>query len=59
VWCVWQQAFLLERYVHGPHTDALVSAAASLGITCLSARQADPAQLAGFTRGHWGIESLH
>lgn len=54
------QAFLIERYVYDPHdATRMLSAAATLGITCLSAHQADPKQLAGYVRGHWGIESLH
>lgn len=54
-----RQAFLVERYVHDPQDGTLASAAAALGITCLSARQADPKQLATFVRGHWAIEALH
>jgi predicted transposase YbfD/YdcC len=37
----------------------LISAATALGITALSARQADPARLAALTCEHWGIEALH
>jgi predicted transposase YbfD/YdcC len=54
-----RQAFLVERYVYHPHDGRLVSAAAALSITCLSAKQAGPSELAGFVRDHWGIESLH
>ena len=28
-------------------------------VTSLAASQATPAQLAGWIRGHWGIEALH
>jgi hypothetical protein len=52
-------AILIERYVYDPNDGTLVSAAAALGITCLSAQQADPRRLATFVRDHWGIESLH
>lgn len=52
------QVFLIERYVHDLQ-GTLKSAVAALGLTCLSAAQASPARLAGFVRGHWGIESLH
>jgi hypothetical protein len=31
----------------------------SYAITSLAASQATPAQLAGWLRGHWGIEALH
>jgi hypothetical protein len=30
-----------------------------LGITSLTAEQADPAQLAAPVRGHWAIEAMH
>lgn len=52
------QVFLIERYVHDLQGTPK-SAVAALGLTCLSAAQAGPARLAGFVRGHWGIESLH
>jgi predicted transposase YbfD/YdcC len=52
-------AQVVERYVHDPHDDSPISAAAALGLTCLSPRQADPRQLATFVRDHWGIEALH
>jgi predicted transposase YbfD/YdcC len=45
--------------VYHPHDGRLVSAAAALSITCLSAKQAGPSELAGFVRDHWGIEALH
>jgi predicted transposase YbfD/YdcC len=53
-----RQVFLIERYVHALD-GTLTSAAAALGLTCLSDRQADPQRLATLVRGHWGIESLH
>ena len=53
-----RQVFLIERYVHDL-AGTLTSAAAALGLTCLSARQADPQRINTLVRGHWGIESLH
>lgn len=53
-----RQAFLIERYVHRLD-GTMTSAATTLGITALSARQADPTRLAALAREHWGIESLH
>lgn len=53
-----RQAFLIERYVYDL-TGTLTSAIAALGITALSAEQADPERLAGLVRAHWGIEALH
>jgi predicted transposase YbfD/YdcC len=35
------------------------SAETSYAVTSLTASQATPAQLAGWIRGHWGIEALH
>jgi predicted transposase YbfD/YdcC len=35
------------------------SAETSYAVTSLAAHQATPAQLAAWTRGHWGIEALH
>ena len=35
------------------------STQASYAVTSLTASQATPAQLAGWIRGHWGIEALH
>jgi len=35
------------------------SAQTSYAVTSLAAHQAAPAQLAGWMRGHWGIEALH
>lgn len=53
-----RQVFLIERYVHDLHGN-LKSAAAALGITALSAKQAGPERLASLVRNHWGIEALH
>ena len=52
-----RQAFLIERYRHFP--DATVTAAAILGITSLTPKQASPADLAEVIRGHWHIEAHH
>jgi len=53
------QAFLIERYVTDRATGQ-ISAVAVLGVTSLTAHQAGPAQIAGYVRGHWGIENrLH
>jgi predicted transposase YbfD/YdcC len=35
------------------------SAETSYAVTSLAAHQATPAQIAGWIRGHWGIEALH
>ncbi|GIH73550.1 ISAs1 family transposase [Sphaerimonospora thailandensis] len=52
------QAFLLERYIYT--TDGTpVGAVAVLGITSLTADQADGAAILAYVRGHWSIESLH
>jgi predicted transposase YbfD/YdcC len=53
-----RQVFLIERYVNNLDGTPR-SAAAALGLTCLTAAQADPPRLANLVRGHWGIESLH
>jgi predicted transposase YbfD/YdcC len=52
-----RQAFLIERYRHFP--DGTVTAAAILGITSLTPKQASPADLADLIRGHWHIEAHH
>jgi predicted transposase YbfD/YdcC len=52
-----RQAFLIERYRHFP--DGTVTAAAILGITSLTPKQASPADLADIIRGHWHIEVHH
>jgi predicted transposase YbfD/YdcC len=62
------QVFLIERYttrtvrkrVKGSRRYKKVqirTAVAVLGITSLSAREAAPAHLAGYVRGHWSIEN--
>jgi predicted transposase YbfD/YdcC len=53
------QVFLIERYITDRATGQ-ISAVAVLGITSLTAHQAGPTQIAGYVRGHWGIENrLH
>ena len=52
------QVFLLERYIYTLDGTPL-GAVAVLGITNLTAQQADPAALAAYVKGHWSIESLH
>jgi predicted transposase YbfD/YdcC len=52
------QVFLLERYIYNTDGKPL-GAVAVLGITNLTAAQADPAALLAYVRGHWSIESLH
>jgi predicted transposase YbfD/YdcC len=52
------QAFLIERYV--THTSGKRTAMAVLGVTSLTTEHAGPAELAAYSRGHWGIENrLH
>lgn len=50
------QVFLIERQVHD-RKGKLLSAAACLGITSLTAGAAGPAQIAALVRGHWSIEN--
>jgi predicted transposase YbfD/YdcC len=52
------QVFLLERYIYDTAGKPL-GAVAVLGITNLTAAQADPAALLAYVRGHWSIEALH
>ena len=52
------QAFLLERYIYATDGKPL-GAVAVLGVTNLTAEQADGADLLAHVRGHWSIESLH
>jgi predicted transposase YbfD/YdcC len=52
------RVWLIERYV-ADSTGTPTSAIAALGVTNLGADRAGPAQLAGFVKDHWGIESLH
>jgi predicted transposase YbfD/YdcC len=50
------QVFLIERHVHdlnGKHLSSI----AVLGITDLTAKQAEPAQILEFNRGQWAIEN--
>jgi predicted transposase YbfD/YdcC len=52
-----KQVYLIERYVTDT-TGQSPSAAAALGVTNLTAL-ASPADLAGYVKDHWGVESLH
>lgn len=53
------QVFLIERYITDTATGK-TTAVAVLGVTSLTAHQADPARLARLVREHWGIENrLH
>jgi predicted transposase YbfD/YdcC len=51
--------FLIERYVTDRATGHS-TAVAVLGVTSLTVQRAGPAPIAGWVRGHWGIENrLH
>ena len=52
------QVFLIERYVTGLHGRP-VSAVAALGVASPEPGQAGAADLAGYVREQWSIESLH
>jgi len=52
------QVLLIERYVKGLAGSPL-SAVAALGVASLGPDQASPADLAGYVRGQWAIESWH
>ena len=52
------QVFLIERYVTGLDGQP-ISAAAALGVASPEPEQADAADLAGYVREQWSIESLH
>jgi predicted transposase YbfD/YdcC len=52
------QVFLIERYVTGLHGQP-VSAVAALGVASPGPGRADAADLAGYVREQWSIESLH
>ena len=52
------QVFLIERYVTGLRGQP-VSAVAALGVASPEPEQASPADLAGYVREQWSIESLH
>jgi predicted transposase YbfD/YdcC len=52
------QVFLIERYVTDLHGQP-ISAVASLGVASPEPGQADAADLAGYVREQWSIESLH
>jgi predicted transposase YbfD/YdcC len=52
------QVFLIERYVTDLHGQP-ISAVAALGVASPEPRLADAADLAGYIREQWSIESLH
>ena len=52
------QVWLIQRYVSDPAGNPL-SAVAALGIASPGPDKASPADLAGYVRGHWVIESWH
>jgi predicted transposase YbfD/YdcC len=52
------QVFLIERYVTGLHGQP-ISAVAALGVASPEPGQASAADLAGYVREQWSIESLH
>jgi predicted transposase YbfD/YdcC len=52
------QVFLIERYVTGLRGQP-ISAVAALGVASPAPDRASPAQLAGYVREQWSIESLH
>ena len=52
------QVFLIERYVTDLHGQQ-VSAVAALGVASPEPAQASAADLAGYVREQWSIESLH
>jgi predicted transposase YbfD/YdcC len=52
------QVFLIERYVTGLRGQP-ISAVAALGVASPEPGQADAADLAGYVREQWSIESLH
>lgn len=58
IWPYARQVFLVERYVHDL-AGTLTSAVAALGLTALTAAQADPERLNWLVRDHWGIEAMH
>jgi predicted transposase YbfD/YdcC len=58
IWPYARQVFLVERYVYDL-AGTLTSAVAALGLTALSAAQADPERLNWLVRDHWGIEAMH
>jgi len=52
------QVFLIERYVTDLHGQP-ISAVAALGVASPEPEQANAADLAGYVREQWSIESLH
>jgi predicted transposase YbfD/YdcC len=53
------QAIQIRRRRRPLNATAKWSTQTSYAVTSLAAHQATPAQLAGWIRGHWGIEALH
>jgi hypothetical protein len=53
-----RQVLLIERHVTGLKGEP-VSSVAALGVASPEPEQAGPADLAGYVREHWSIESLH
>ncbi len=52
------QVFLIERYVTDLR-ERPISAVAALGVASPAPERASPAELAGYVREQWSIESLH
>jgi hypothetical protein len=50
--------WLIERYV-SDLAGGTVSAIAAVGVASLTSEMSSPAELAGYVRGQWAIESLH
>jgi len=53
------QAIQIRRRRRPLNANAKWSTQTSYAVTSLAAHQATPAQLAGWIRGHWGIEAMH
>jgi predicted transposase YbfD/YdcC len=53
------QAIQIRRRRKPLHGTSTWSTETSYAVTSLAAHHATPAQLAAWTRGHWGIEALH
>jgi predicted transposase YbfD/YdcC len=53
------QAIQIRRRRRALNGTTKWSAQTSYAVTSLAAHQATPAQIAGWSRGHWGIEALH
>jgi len=53
------QAIQIRRRRRALNGTTKWSAETSYAVTSLAAHQATPAQIAGWSRGHWGLEALH